>query len=681
MKRIADLVIRHRGLIIALTIILCVVSALAAVNVKVNYDISVYLPKDAPTAKALSRVGTAIPNFQLYLPGLSLTEAAAEKVKLSQMPGVRDILWLYDVTDLRDTPAAMMDPNTLAQYYNDGPLYQMTLEESGQAKLVLELEKTYPNALMKGPAADNANQINVTMGQIASIMFYLVPLCLIILILATRHWIEPLLFLLAIGVAIVLNEGSNLIFGSISYITRACSAILQLAVSIDYAIFLLHRFGEHREEGMNAVDAMKLAMRKASGTIASSAMTTVFGFLALVIMNFGLGRDMGLVLAKGVLLSYASVMFFLPALAIAWVKLIDKTEHRSFLPSFKGFGKAVMRFGAPIAVILLAILPIAFLMQQQNTFIYGSGGMHSADSPIRLESRAIEEKFGSDRMLLVMVPEGDRAKEAALGEEIKGIPGVTSVMSYADTVSVDIPPQVLSKDITGNFYQDGLARLIVFSSLPDESPASFDQVEQLQRAAEQFYPQEHHVLGEAAVNLDLKNYITSDNLKVLLAGILSIGLVLLFNFKNLSIPLMLLIVIEGSIWLNMAAPFLSASPLNYIGYQIVSSVQLGATVDYGILLTQRYLEGRETMKPREAAAWALSVSTGSVLPPAMILALAGFSMGILVRENGIISEMGIIIGRGAVMSLVMVLLVLPWVLAVCDKLIQKTMLKRKKANP
>ena len=168
---------------------------------------------------------------------------------------------------------------------------------------------------------------------------------------------------------------------------------------------------------------------------------------------------------------------------------------------------------------------------------------------------------------------------------------------------------------------------------------------------------------------------------MLLAGILSIGLVLLFNFKNLSIPLMLLIVIEGSIWLNMAAPFLSASPLNYIGYQIVSSVQLGATVDYGILLTQRYLEGRETMKPREAAAWALSVSTGSVLPPAMILALAGFSMGILVRENGIISEMGNIIGRGAVMSLVMVLLVLPWVLAVCDKLIQKTMLKRKKANP
>ncbi len=679
MRRLSEAVIWHRKAVIILTLVLCVFSVFAMTTVKVNYNLSDYLPTSSPSRKALDKVTVEMPSLQLYLPGLSPQEALEEKQTLLKVPGVSDVMWLDNVMDIRNVPVETINPELLKQYFSDGPLYQLTIPEPEQAAAVAQLRETYPDALLKGTAADNAQQINVTMGQISSIMVFLLPLCLLILFLATRHWFEPVLFLLAIGTAILLNEGTNIIFGEISYITQACAAILQLAVSIDYAIFLLHRFHDFRDEGMDAVEAIKMAMVEASGTIASSALTTVFGFLALLLMQFRLGMDMGLVLAKGVLLSYLSVMVFLPAVAVSTVKIIDKTRHRNFIPSFKKFGRGVIRFGAPLALVILLILPLAYLMQGQNTFIYGSGGMHSPESPIRQESRALEARFSGDRMMLLTVPRGERDKEMALSAALKQVPGITSVMSYVDTVSEHVPPQMLSEAITSQFYQDGYSRFILQTDRPDESEDAFLMVEDLRSAVKPFY-EESYLLGEAPVNYDLKTAISADNLTVLLAGVLSIGLVLLFNFKNLTIPLILLLIIEGSIWLNMAAPFVSGEPLNYIGYQIVSSVQLGATVDYGILMCQRYLEGRQTKSPKEAGAWALEVSTGSILPPAMILAVAGFILGYMVKGNLVISEMGIIIGRGAVFSCLMVLLVLPKVLVWLDKLIFKTNLRKRKEH-
>lgn len=681
MKAFSEAVIRHRKIILLTTLVLCVLSVFAMQGVAVNYNLSDYLPKDAPSVQALGQINMEIPNLQIYLPGLDVPEALAQKEQIAQVPGVVSVLWLDDVLDVRDTPLEILNQDTLRQYYNEGPLYQVTVTEAAQSDAVVALRAQYPEGLFMGAAADHEQVTNVSMMQVASIMYYVVPLCLIILILATRHYLEPLLFLLVIGVAILLNEGTNIIFGSVSFITRACAAILQLAVSIDYAIFLLHRFGDYREEGLEPVAAMKEAMRAASSAITASAMTTIFGFLALLLMNFELGRDMGLVLAKGVLLSGLSVMIILPAISVMLVKWIDKTTHRSFLPSFRGFGRFVVRFCLPLAIVLLLALPAAFMMQKGNTFIYGSAGMHSPDSPIRQEAQRIKDKFSDEKLMLLLAPEGDRAKEARFSEALTQTPGITSVMSYANTVSTDIPPEVLPEKVTSNFYADGYARFIITTNLADEGPDTFQMIDRLRALSEEYYPRESHLLGEAAVNFDLKNYITADSVKVLLAGILSIGLVLLINFKNLSIPVILLVIIQGSIWLNMAWPYITGSALNYVGYQIVSSVQLGATVDYGILLSQRYLEGRQAKTPREAAVFALETATGSILPPAAILTLAGYALGLLVRDNGIISEMGFIIGRGAFMSAVMVLLVLPLVLAYSDRLIQKTTLRRRKKTP
>ncbi len=390
---------------------------------------------------------------------------------------------------------------------------------------------------------------------------------------------------------------------------------------------------------------------------------------------------MGIVLAKGVILSYISVMVVLPAVTVVFSKWIDKTAHRSFMPSFKRAGKAVIRRGAPIAIILLLLLPLAFIAQQRNTFIYGSGGMHSEDSRANLDQKAIENKFGQNMSMILLVPRGDRSREAQLSQALSSIPNVVNVLSYPQTVGIEIPSQILPEEAQEQFREGQYARMILTVNTADESPEAFELVNTLRSTASQFYPDETHLLGESAVNLDLKNTITHDNLRVLLAGMLAIGIILLINFKSVALPLILLFVIEGSIWLNMGIPYFSGDSMNYIGYQIVSSVQLGATIDYGILLSQRYLEGRRTLPKREAAAFAFTASAGSILTSASILTIAGYALGIVLHENGIISQMGLIIGRGAAISGFMVLFVLPQMLSWFDKVIQKTTIRKRGNTP
>ncbi len=678
MERFSQAVIRHRRWILVVTLLLCVVSVFTAMTVGVNHDLASYLPADAPSTRALNLVKSQIPNLQVYLPGLPMSEVAAAKAHLQKTPGVSEVLWLDDVKSGTLEPLDMMQPELRDAFYHDGPLFQVVVEKESQHTTVPLIREAFPGALLKGESADVAQVMNTTMVEVASIMIYVVPICFVILILATRHWLEPALFLLAIGAAILLNEGSNVVVGTVSFVTRSASAVLQLAVSIDYAVFLLHRFNEERERGLAVDEAMKNAMQQAVSAISSSAMTTVFGFMALMLMRFGMGQDMGLVLMKGVVLSFLSVMVVLPAATVSCAKWIDRTEHRSFLPSFNGFGRFVSRRLAPLAAVVLVVLPLAYIAQEKNHFVYGSDGMHSPDSAIRQEQRAIEAVFDPYRPMLILVPAGDPVKETALGDALLALPEVKSLNSYAHSVGVQVPEDILPPQAQEQFREGKHTRLILSVNTQAEGPEAFRLAGEMRDLADSFYPGQSHLIGESAVNLDLKTIITGDKLPVLLAGILAIGLVLLINFRNLLIPFILLLVIEGAIWLNMGIPYVMGFPMNYIGYQIVSSVQLGATVDYGILLVQRYLEGRRTLPKKEAAAWALSVSTGSILPPAMILTASGYLLGLLVKGNGVISQMGIIIGRGAAISCGLVLLVLPQLLVWCDGLIQRAFLRKRK---
>ncbi|NLA53132.1 MAG: MMPL family transporter [Clostridiales bacterium] len=681
MKKFSEAIIGHRKSILLITVIVCVISVFLMQLVTVNYDLASYLPPESPSTKAMNAIETILPNLQVYLPGVSFGESVQEKNKLLGIDGISSVIWLDDAIDLRAQPVEMLDSDIVSSFYRDGPLYQVTIAQEEQSSTVLSVRAMFPDALLKGEASDQADMVNETLKQVASIILYVVPLCLVILFITTRHWADPVLFLIVIGVAVLLNEGTNVFRSSVSFVTQASSAVLQLAVSIDYAVFLLHRFSEFKDEGIPTPEAMKMAIEHSASAIISSALTTIAGFLALMLMDFGIGPDMGIVLAKGVILSYISVMVILPAVAVVFSKWIDKTAHRSFMPSFKRTGKTIMRRGAPIAIILILLLPLAFMAQHRNSFIYGSGGMHSADSRADLDQKAIEDKFGQNLSMILLVPRGDRSREAQLSQALMEIPEVVNVFSYPGTVGVQIPSQILPSQVQDQFREGEYAKMILTVNSADESPEAFELVNTLRNTASRFFPEKSHLLGESAVNLDLKNTITHDNLRVLLAGMLAIGIILLINFKSVALPLILLFVIEGSIWLNMGIPYFSGVSMNYIGYQIVSAVQLGATIDYGILLSQRYLEGRRTLEKREAAAFAFTASAGSILTSASILTLAGYALGIVLRENGIISQMGLIIGRGAAISGFMVLFVLPQMLSWFDKLIQKTTIRKRGNTP
>lgn len=679
MNNIAESILKHKRSLLVISILLAVLSAVLMPMVGVKFNLSDYLPGNSPSTKALEVVESSfpdgIPNAKVAIDDVSIPEALEYKENLSDISGVSEVLWLDDVADIR-RPLEMQDQKTVEAWYKDSSaLFMLTVEQEDVVSIIEEIRSIAgEDAALSGEAVNQAAAQSTTMNEIAMIMLYVIPLVLIVLLLSTSSWFEPLLFLITIGVAILINEGTNIFLGEISYVTRATSAILQLAVSIDYAVFLLHRFAEYRNEGMDVRESMHKAMVKSSSAIAASAATTVFGFLALTLMKFKIGPDMGFVLAKGVLTSYISVMVLLPILSLYTTKVMDKTHHRPFLPSFKGFGKLAVRICIPLAVIIvLAIIP-SFLAQQENEFIYGSSGMHSEGSKVREEAGRIESIFGEAQQMMLLVPQGDMANEEVLSKELGTIRNISSVISYANTVGKEIPVEFLDEDQISRFYSGGYSRIILYATVPDEGEDAFDVTQTVRDTAQEYYAGEYHLLGQNVINFDLKETITGDYLPVTLASIIAIGLVLVLTFRSLSIPLILLLTIEGAVWINLGLPYFMGDSLNYIGYQIISAVQLGATVDYGILFVQRYLDYRKTENKKNAARLAVAGTAASILTPAGILTIAGLVLG-FISTNGIISQLGTIMGRGAAISAAMVLLFLPALLIMFDGIIQKTTIK------
>jgi uncharacterized protein len=675
MIRFAYAVLHHKKIVLGCFIAALALAALLMPLVRIDYNLSDYLPADAPSTVALHEMDAHfdgnVPNARVMVPDYTLVEALALKPKMAAVDGVTAVLWLDDVIDLR-SPLEMADPEVVASWYKDGNALFSVAIASGQSARAVAAIRTLigDNGAITGPAASTA-AVDDTMKDVSKILLYVIPLVLIILLLTTSSWFEPLLFILAIGVAILLNEGSNLIFGHISFVTRATSAILQLAVSMDYAVFLLHDFARHRHAGGDVREAMQKAMVRSSSAIAASALTTVFGFLALTLMRFRIGPDMGLVLAKGVLLSYFSVTVLLPVLTVYTTKIIDKTHHRSLLPNFGKFSKLVVRVCLPLAVIVLVLIPTSFLAQRSNTFIYGSSGMNSENSRIARDTARIEQAFGSQVEMVLLVPEGQPATEVQLEAQLLEIPKVTSLVSYNSLVGRLVPADFLDSATLANFRSGGYSRIILYAATNDEGAEAFAAVQAVRVAAAASYGTSYYLLGQSVVNLDLKDTIIGDNLRVQLAAILAIGLIVLLTFRSASVPLILLLTIEGATWINLGLPYFTGEKFNYIGYQIISSVQLGATVDYGILFTQHYLANRQLSGKLEAVRQTITETAASILAPASILTLAGVMLGLL-SNNGLISQLGSILGRGAAISAAMVLLFLPALLIVLDRFIAKT---------
>ena len=679
MHRISSAILHRKKTVVTVFTAVTLVCCLLLFAVSVNYNMVDYLPADAQSTKALAvmqeEFAGAVPNGRVMVPGVSVEEALDYKEKLAAVDGVGEVLWLDDVVDVRQ-PLETADRSTVEGYYKDGAaLFQVTIEEGRESAAVNAIYEVIGEAgAVSGEAVDIATQQSMAVSESLRAMLILVPLILVILLVSTSSWIEPLLFLLTIGVAVLINMGTNVFFEEISFVTQAVSPILQLAVSLDYAIFLLHSFEAYRRETDDVRVAMARAMKRAFPSIAASAATTLFGFLALMFMRFELGSDLGVNLVKGIALSFVSVLVFLPALTLCCYKWIDKTRHKKLLPEFKGAGKWILKLRVPALILVALLIVPTFLAQGSNDFIYGMGSNISTSSRGGRDTAKIDETFGSSTAMVLLVPRGEPAKEELLCAELETFDHVTGVMAYANTVGAAIPPEYLSEAITEQFYSEHYARIILYTDAGNEGEEAFALVERVQSAAEAYYGEEVLSLGQSVNLYDMKDVVEKDTTVVNLIAVLAIFVVLLVTFRSVSLPLLLLLTIETSIWINLAVPYFSGDALCYIGYLVISTVQLGATVDYAILLSDHYMHNRQALGAREAMRASLGETVQSIFVSGSILAAAGFCLGI-VSSDQIISELGILLGRGAVLSVLMVVLFLPAVLLLFDKLIPYTTLK------
>lgn len=677
MKKLADMIVKHKGIILVLFIILSLVSGFLATRVKTNFDIYSYVPKNAPSTIAidtmLEEYEQDIPNAEIAVPNLSISEALSMKEKLASLSYVQEVLWLDDQVDLA-TPLALLDQKLVEGFYKDGvALYHVTLEEDSKAiDIVAELQELAgPDGAVRGQVVETANMQRGVNVEISRVLMVAVPVAIIILLFATTSWFEPILFMLVIFVGVVLNMGTNIVFDNISFITQAVGGVLQLAVSMDYAIFLLHRFRDYRQEGLSVEEAMKHAITKSLSPVSSSALTTFFGFLALVFMRFRLGPDLGIVLAKGVILSLLSVFFLLPVLAVYTYKIIDKTTHRSLLPSFKGLSRWVVRIGVPLMIIAaLAIVP-AFIGQRSNDFLYGSQSFPKGSREAR-DVAYMNEHFGENMQMVLLAPKGQWAAEERLAEDLLALPEMKSVVGYVTQVGTAVPPELIPDRVLSDLISDRYSRLILVAESPAESPQTYELAEKIRSMTEEAYPKGDALLaGANFVLLDMKTTINKDLGIVNGLAVAAIFIVIMIAFRSLALPILLVLTIELSVWINLAIPYLTGTPLNFIGYLVISTVQLGATVDYGILMAQHYMDHRQLLPRKEATTKTIQTVAGSIIPPALILASAGFTLS-SISSISVVSELGGVLGRGALISLVMVLFLLPNLFRLFDPFIEKT---------
>jgi predicted RND superfamily exporter protein len=672
MNRIAEIIVKYRVAIIAVFLIAAAICAPMAMFVKVNYNIIDYLPASVESTKALTvleqEYKDTIPNTDVMVHDVSIPQALEYKQRFGEVEGISSVIWLDDIVDVKQ-PLEIADKDTVESYYKGRTaLFKLAMDKGSEKDALAALQEIVgPDNAVGGEAPMLAAVQNAAVNEVMGAFYIIIPAIIIILALSTTSWIEPLLLLFSIGIAIVLNMGTNLLFDDVSFVTSSVSPILQMAVSLDYAIFLLHSFADYRKQYGDAKVAMRHAIVTSFSTVASSATTTLFGFIALVFMQFHIGSDLGINLAKGIIFSFVTAMVFLPALTLGAYKLIDRTRHRPLMVSFRNIHRILSKLAVPVAaLVVIAIVP-SFLGQSQTTFLYGaeSGG---AGSRAESDSNKVKQAFGESNLVVMLVPRVNTALEQQLGEKLAALEHVTSVLSYPRSVGAQLPPEVLDPSITDQFLTASYSRFLIYTDVPAEGDSTFESMTVIRATAQSLYGDQALTLGRSASLYDMRGVVQSDNTRVNLIAIISIFLVLMLTFRSGVLPFLLLFTIETAIWINLAIPYFLGMNISFIGYLVLNTVQLGATVDYAILLTNTYMRNRKSMAKKPAVSAALGTSFKSILVSATTLTISGFAlMG--TSSNQIVVDIGSMLGRGTLLSFAMVVLVLPLLLTIFDPLI------------
>lgn len=678
MRKFYTCIVNHPKIIMISFAIVFVICLFCRPWIAVNYDMNDYLPEDSASTKALDTMNEeydgGIPNARVMVQNVTVPEAMQYKEQLEAVDGVTDVTWLDDVVSITQ-PLEFIDTDTLETYYKDrAALFSVTVDEDRRIEACEAIREIIgEDNAMSGSAVSTAVATTSTVTEIPIITIFGVLFVLLVLIITTTSWAEPFIIMIGLGVAVLINSGSNLMFGEISFVTNAAGTILQLAVSLDYSVFLLHRFEECRKEIADTKEAMVTALCSSTSSILSSGLTTVIGFLALCLMQFRIGPDLGIALAKGIAISLITVFVFMPVFILATYPVIDRTGHCRFVPSFQRFGTVVCKVMIPfVCLFVIAIVP-SYLASNANSFYYGASHIFGEKTQLGKDIAKIESVFGKNDTYVLLVPKGDLAKQKELSDALHDVPEVTSIVSYVDTVGSEVPEQYLDEATLAKLNSDDYTRMVLTVDADMEGTATFSLVEQIRDIAENYYPDKWLLAGEGVSTLDLKDTVTVDMVKVNLIAIAAVFVVLLVTMKSISIPVILVLGIETAIWINLSVPYFSDKSIFYIAYLIISSIQLGATVDYAILFTDRYMEYRKTQNKRDSIIATVSSCTVSILTSATVLTVVGFLLG-AISSHGLLAQLGTLLGRGTLCSLAIVLFVLPGLLYLFDGLIKKTTL-------
>ena len=746
MEKLAAFIVDKRNLFFLLYIFALIFCAIATGWVKVENDITTYLPDTTETRQGLTVMND---NFITYGTANVMVSNITYDTALDIQEQLEDIEGVSTV-DFDDTDEHYKDASALFSVSFDAEVGDERAEAAMQ-EIRDELEGTYDTSIYSEVGYDSSADLQSEMVVIVIIAAIII---VVVLTLTSRSYAEVPVLIMTFGAAALLNMGTNFLCGTISFISNSVTVILQLALAIDYAIILCHRFSDEHET-LPTREACVAALSKAIPEISSSSLTTISGLAALAFMHFGIGRDLATVLIKAILFSLLSVFTLMPGLLMLFSKLIDKTRHKNLVPKITAVGKFDVKTRFVIPPIFGVVIVAAAVFANLCPYCYTYTDLVTAkQSERQIAYQKIKGEFGTSNMVAVIVPSGDYESEGKILDELDGCAEVKSTMGLANIEAMDgymltdaLSPRQLAElanldyEVAKALYgayavdhdeygqiinglddykvplydmfkfleqemhdgnitlsgdvQDTLddlfdqldeaqkqlqsenySRLVVYLNLPEETDETFAFVDKMHDIIGKYYDDDYYVVGNTTSAMDLSSSFGEDNLLISVLSALFVILVLLFTFKSAGLPVLLIIVIQGSIWINFSFPYLQGESLYFLGYLIVNSIQMGANIDYAIVISSHYTDLKKVMRPKEAIVTALNESFPTIFTSGSILASAGILISVL-TTNPVIAAIGTCLGRGTIVSMLLVLFVLPQILILGDTIIERTSFEMK----
>lgn len=684
-------VVRSRILILILAFALLIPAGISFINTRINFDILSYLPGQIETMKGqdimVDEFGTGALSF-VVIEDMDDQDIKVLADDIEDLEGVKDVIWYGTIADSSLPREAL--PDDLYDFFNnadaDSQLMLVTFKDTmGSDETMEAIDKM--NGMVKdhcfvaGMGAVNTDTKNLTLQQAPIYVLIAAILSMIIMGITMESIVVPMLFLLSIGMAIIYNLGTNFIQGEISYLTLALTAVLQLAVTMDYSIFLWHSYQEQieRYDG-DKKRAMAHAISHTIVSVTGSSVTTVAGFIALCFMSFTLGLDLGIVMAKGVIIGVIGCVTILPALILACDKAIEKTKHRVLMPDISKISGWVTKHFRLIAVLFVIILIPALYGYTHTNVYYDLAGTMPDSAYSKQANDRLNEQYAMGATHIIIAPSSmSKADSISMINEIKKVDGVKMAASLDSIIGPTIPEEMLPDKVKDIFENGDYQMMLISSEYQTASDEVNDQITELNKIVKS-YSNDAMLIGEAPCTKDLINITDTDFKRVSAISIIAIFVIILLVFKSISLPIILVAVIEFAIFVNMGIPGFTGTKLPFIASIVIGTIQLGATVDYAILMTTKYRKNRYTgMEKQPAITKALHDSTMSIIVSALCFFAATFGVG-LYSNIDMISSICILLARGAIISMFVVILVLPSMFMIFDRVICATSMGFKNKN-